>query len=154
MQGRQLLFTLAASLVAVVLTVPAYAQNLTSGDVVGTITDPSGAILPNATVALKNNGTSQTQTRITNATGAYRFSLLTPGAYTVSANASGFQTISRPVTVAVGQAPTVDMRLSVGSSSQTVEVTAEAGVVQTQNGNISTTFTPNRYNSYQTRETI
>src|SRR5215470_20152107 len=113
MQPRQLLLILAASLVAIVLTIPACAQNLTSGDVVGTITDPSGAILPNAAVTLKNSGTGQTQTTTTNMTGAYRFSLLTPGAYTVSANASGFETISRPVTVAVGQASTLNMQLSV-----------------------------------------
>src|SRR5579864_513090 len=142
MYARRLLFCLAASLTFVVLTIPVISQNLTSGDVAGTISDPSGAAVPNARVNLKNNATGQTLTTTTNSTGAYRFSLLAPGSYTVNANASGFQTTSRPVTVAVGQAATVNVQLSVGGATQTVEVTAEAGVVQTQNGNISTTFSP------------
>lgn len=142
MQLRNLLLSCAAILFGFMVILPVSAQNLTSGDVAGTVTDPSGAILPNATVTLKNNGTGQTQTATTNTTGAYRFSLLSPGSYTVTATASGFQTTSRPVTVAVGQASTLNLQLSVGTSSQTVEVTAEAGVVQTQNGNISTTFSP------------
>jgi Carboxypeptidase regulatory-like domain len=142
MRVRHLLLCFAAAVVTVLLSVPATSQNLTSGDVAGTISDPSGAAVPNATVDLKNNATGQTLTSKTNSTGAYRFSLLAPGSYTVSANASGFQTTSRPVTVAVGQASTVNVQLSLGASTQTVEVTAEAGVVQTQNGNISTTFSP------------
>jgi hypothetical protein len=142
MRVPQLLLCFAAVLLAVSLSVPATSQNLTSGDVAGTISDPSGAAVPNASVDLKNNATGQTLNTKANSTGAYRFSLLTPGSYTVSANASGFQTTSQPVTVAVGQASTVNVQLSVGTSAQTVEVTAEAGVVQTQNGNISTTFSP------------
>lgn len=127
MHARLLLLCLAATLIATLLTVPASSQNLTSGDVAGTVTDPSGAILPNATVTLKNNATGQTITVTTNATGGYRFSLLAPGSYTVTANAAGFQTTSQPVTVAVGQATTANMQLTVGASSQTVEVTAEGG---------------------------
>jgi carboxypeptidase family protein len=57
-------------------TLPAAAQSLTSGDAAGTITDPSGAVVPNATVTLKSNDTGALQTRTSNAQGAYRFSLL------------------------------------------------------------------------------
>jgi len=118
------------------------AQSLISGDVTGIVSDPSGAIVPNATVTIKNNGTGQSQSATSNAAGVYRFSLLPPGSYTVTAGAQGFQNKSQAVTVAVGQAATLNMQLAVGSASQTVEVTAEAGLVQAQNGNISTTFTP------------
>ena len=142
MHARNLLLKFVAIIFTLAVSLPAVSQNLTSGDVAGTITDPSGAVVTNATVTLKNNGTGQTQTASTNTTGAYRFSLLSPGSYTVTATASGFETISHPVTVAVGQASTLNLQLAVGTSSQTVEVTAEAGVVQTQNGNISTTFSP------------
>jgi hypothetical protein len=94
-------------------------------------------------VTLKNNGTGQTQTTETNQTGVYRFSLVSPGQYTVTVNASGFQNAERNVIVAVGQSTSMNMKLEVGStSSQTVEVTAEAGVVQTENGDVSTTFSP------------
>jgi protocatechuate 3,4-dioxygenase beta subunit len=61
------------------------AQSLTSGDVTGTVLDPSGAAVPNATVSLKNNDTGATQNTTTTSTGAYRFHLLNPGSYTVRA---------------------------------------------------------------------
>src|SRR3954466_9788923 len=142
MHVRNLLLSFATSLLALLLCVSANGQSLVSGDVTGTITDPSGAVVPNATVSVTNNATGQTQTATTNSSGAYRFSLLPPGGYTVSAAASGFQNSSRNITVVVGQASAVSLQLTVGSSSQTVEVSAEGGVVQTQNGNISTTFSP------------
>ena len=135
-------FTVTVMLLAGIFCISAAGQSLVSGDIAGTITDPSGAVVPNATVTLKNNASGQTQTATTNSSGAYRFSLLPPAQYTVSASASGFQNVERAVTVVVGQATALNLQLAVGSSSQTVEVTAEGGVVQTQNGNISTTFTP------------
>ena len=58
------------------VAVPAPAQNLVSGDITGIVADPSGAVLPNVQVTLKNNQTGQTQTANTNAQGVYRFSLL------------------------------------------------------------------------------
>jgi Carboxypeptidase regulatory-like domain len=142
MRSTRLLFSFGAIVLTTLLCIPAGAQSLISGDVNGTITDPSGAIVPNATVTLKNNSTGQTQTSATNSTGAYRFALLPPGGYTVTATASGFQTASRNVTITVGQASTLNMQLAVGAASQTVEVMAEGAVLQTQNGNISTTFSP------------
>ena len=136
-----LLCSLTICLVAFLVS-GAAAQSLVSGDVTGVVSDPSGAVIPNATVTLKNSGTGQTQNTTTNSSGVYRFSLLGPGQYTVAVNAPGFENVERNVTVAVGQASTLNMQLAVGTSSQTVEVTAEGGVVQAENGNISTTFTP------------
>src|SRR5436305_189057 len=143
MHARKIfLLVIMIALLSGVLIRSAVAQSLVSGDVTGIVSDPSGAVVPNATVTIKNNGTGQTQSATSNAAGVYRFSLLSPGSYTVTGSAQGFQNKSQPVTVAVGQAATLNLQLPVGSSSQTVEVTAEAGVVQTQNGNISTTFSP------------
>src|SRR3954451_15956830 len=116
--------------------------SLTSGDVTGTVVDPSGAAVPNATVTLKSNDTGATQNATTNATGAYRFHLLNPGSYTLAATAQGLQASQRALTVAVGQSSTVNLQMQVTSASQTVEVTAEAGVIQTDNGNVSTTISP------------
>jgi hypothetical protein len=87
---------------ALLLPVSLLGQSLTSGDVTGTVLDPSGAAVPNATVTLKNNDTGGTQTTNTTSTGAYRFHLLNPGSYTVSAAASGFQGRAQNVSVAVG----------------------------------------------------
>lgn len=126
----------------VLLPVTGFAQSLTSGDITGTVTDPSGAAVPNATVTLKSNETGQSQTATTSSTGAYRFSLLNPGSYTVTAAAQGFQGRGQNVSVAVGQASTVNMALQVASATQTVEVTAQGGVIQTDNGNVSTTISP------------
>ncbi|MBO0911522.1 MAG: carboxypeptidase regulatory-like domain-containing protein, partial [Acidobacteria bacterium] len=123
------------------IAAPAYPQSLTSGDVTGIVTDQSGAVLPNASVTLKNNQTGATATRTTNAQGSYRFPLLNPGSYTVSATAQGFQTTSQAVEVSVGQASTVNVQLGLAAAApQTVEVTGEGGVVQVDNGNVSTTF--------------
>jgi len=142
MQVSRTIYSVLVLLLAGILSIPAVGQNLVSGDVTGTITDQSDAVVPNATVTLRNNGTGQTQTTTTNSSGAYRFSLVSPGQYTVTATASGFQSVAKQLTVAVGQATNSSMKLSVGTSSQTVEVTAESGVIQTENGNISTTFSP------------
>jgi len=118
------------------------AQSRTSGDILGTVTDPSGAAVPNATVTLKNNDTGQTQNTSSTSTGAYRFNLLNPGNYTVTATAQGFQGHGQNVSVAVGQASTVNISLGVASAATTVEVTAEGSVLQTDNGNVSTTISP------------
>ena len=138
-------FTLLLLLVLVTWqAIPAAAQSLTSGDVAGTVTDPSGAVVPNAMVTLKSNDTGATQTRATNAQGSYRFSLLSPGSYTVSVAASGFQGAQKQTTVTVGQAATANLQLALGSASQTIEVSAAGGTVQTENADVSTTFSPDQ----------
>jgi outer membrane receptor protein involved in Fe transport len=127
-------------LLTVFTTVNLGAQSIVSGDVTGTVTDPSGAIVPNAQVTLKNNDTGVTQTTNTGNSGQYRFAFQKPGRYTVSVTTQGFQTVSVPAFVSVGQATRADVRLAVGQTSQTVEVTAETPLVQTDNGNVSTSF--------------
>lgn len=84
------LFVITALLLGT-LPLTAVAQSLISGDVTGIVSDPSGAVVPNATVTIKNNGNGHTQTTTSNASGVYRFSLLSPGSYTVTATAQGFQ---------------------------------------------------------------
>jgi hypothetical protein len=142
MHARQILLFFLTAIIAAFLVIGAAAQSLVSGDITGVVSDPSGAVIPKATVTLKNAGTGHTQTTETNPSGVYRFSLVSPGPYTVTVNASGFQNAERNVTVAVGQSTSMNMKLEVGTSSQTVEVTAESSVVQTDNGNVSTTFSP------------
>src|SRR5579864_2998480 len=121
---------------------PAFGQSLTSGGVTGTVTDPSGAAVPNATVTLKNNDTGAAASVTSNDTGAYRFALLNPGSYTVSVAAPGFSGVHQNVSVAVGQSSTVNVKLEVAASATTVEVTAQGGVLQTDNGNVSSTISP------------
>jgi outer membrane receptor protein involved in Fe transport len=117
-----------------------WAQSIVSGELNGTLTDPSGAVVPGATITLKNLDTGATQTTSTNNTGAYRFNFLKPGSYQVSITQSGFQQVTRNVQVSVGQSTRSDLRLAVGQSTQTVEVTAQTPLVQTDNGNTQTSF--------------
>ncbi len=138
---QYLLLALLVGTLLVWYSTPMRAQTLISGEVAGTITDPSGAVVPNAKVTLKSNETGQSQTATTNSNGYYRFPLQKPGNYTVTASAPNFQAASRTINVAVGQATTTNVKLALSGATQTVTVTGEAPVVQTENGNISTTFT-------------
>src|SRR5271157_356239 len=132
---------LAASLMAPI----AFGQSLNTGAVVGTVTDPSHAVVPSATVELKNLGTGGTQADKTNGTGYYRFSLLPPGNYQVTVKQSGFATAQVPVTVNVGVATTADVTLAMSSTAQTIEVTGAVPVVNTTSASINTAFSPVEY---------
>jgi len=129
-------------LIGSLLPPASFAQSLTTGSVTGTVTDPSGAAVPSATVSLRNNDTAAIQNSTTNSTGAYRFALLNPGSYSLSVRASGFRGMQQNVSVAVGQSSTVDLKLEVASTATTVEVTAQGSALQTDNGNVSTTISP------------
>src|SRR5580658_10281528 len=131
---------LALLVIALMMAPSLMAQSLVSGDLTGTVTDPSGAVVSGATVTLKSDGTGQTRNATTNGSGAYRFSLLSPGSYTITASASGFSKADAKVNVNVGQASIGDVKMAVGSSSQTVEVTSAAPLVQADNADLSTNF--------------
>lgn len=118
-------------------------KSLVAGDFTGTVTDPSGAVVANATVTLRNNRTGQARSTTSNNSGAYRFSLLPPGSYTVSATASGFSKAETTAMINVGQATVADVKLAVGTSSQAVEVTSAAPLVQANNADLSTNFDQN-----------
>jgi hypothetical protein len=116
------------------------AQSLVSGDLTGAVTDPSGAVVPNAKVSLKSAATGETRTTVTSAVGAYRFSLLPPGSYTVTVSADGFNNTSDMVTVNVGQATIADVKMMVGANTQTIEVNSASPLVQADNADLSTNF--------------
>lgn len=107
------------------------AQSLQTGDIQGTVTDPSGAVVPGATVKLRSLSTGAAQTTTSNSSGDYRFTLLKPGQYAVSATQTGFQTVERTIDVAVGQIATAPLALQVGQATQTIEVTEEAPLIST-----------------------
>ncbi len=118
----------------------ASAQTVTTGDLSGTITDATGAVVPGATVTLKSMDTGETRTSQTNNDGVYHFIFLKPGNYTVSAASSGLTTDTSKLVVEVGQALTMDLVAKVQSVSQVVEVNESAGLINTENANISATF--------------
>jgi hypothetical protein len=121
-------------------TPAAYAQTLVSGDVTGTLTDSTGAAIPNAQIVLKSPATGETRTVTTNGAGSFRVPLLKPGPYTVTATLAGFQTTSTQINVSAGQVADASMKMAVGANSQTIEVTEGAPLLHTEDAAINTTF--------------
>lgn len=116
-----------------------FAQSTVTGGIRGKITDPQGAILPNASVTVTNAGTNQTQTVTTDGDGGYRFSNLQPGTYTIGVTAAGFANFSQErVVVEVGQVTSIDVPLGVAGQNAQVEVTAEAPVINTNSQDFAT----------------
>jgi hypothetical protein len=128
--------------IAALLTPLALSQSLTSGDLTGVVTDPTGAVIAGASVSLTSQFTNATQNVVTNGQGVYRFSLIAPGAYTLSISAPNLQTAQHTATVTVGQASTLNVQLQLASANQTVEVHGEGGVVQADTADLTTTFSP------------
>jgi len=105
------------------------AQTATSGTVIGTVTDPSGAAVGSAEVILKNKATNSQAAQNTNTAGQYTFVNVTPGQYTISVKKDGFRTATvSDLTVDVAKSYNVDVRLDLGSASESVTVTTEARV--------------------------
>jgi hypothetical protein len=120
--------------------VQATGQTIVTGDVTGTVTDPSNAVVVGATATLTNSETGYSESVKTNATGLFRFALLKPSnSYKLTVTQSGFRTSTLNVAVAVGAVTTANVQLQIGQSTETVEVTGAAPLIQTENANISTT---------------
>ena len=117
---------------------PAVSQTITTGDLAGTISDATGAVVPNATVTLKFAATNETRSAVTNSAGQYRFSLLAPGEYTISAASTGLRSAVSKFNISVGAAQEMNITLKVEATQEVVEVQAEASMIQTENANLST----------------
>jgi Carboxypeptidase regulatory-like domain len=115
----------------------AKAQSIVTGAISGTVTDASGAIITAAKVTLTNESTQETQSVSTNDSGVYQFPLLKPGRYAVSVEQDGFRRVVQKTDVFLGQTTTVNVRLEIGETSQTVEITERAPLLQTEDGNIT-----------------
>ncbi len=108
------------------------AQGVTSATLLGTVTDSAGAIVPNASIQVKNLATGQVQQVTTDGQGRYNVAELPIGDYEAQASAAGFQTtVRRGITLTVGQQAVVDFSLMVGQSQQTITVEAQVSQVDT-----------------------
>jgi hypothetical protein len=108
------------------------AQGSTNASVLGTVADSSGAVIPNASVQVKNVATGQSRQTPTDAQGRYTIADLPVGSYEAQASAQGFQTeIRRGITLTVGAQTVVDFSLPVGQAQQTVTVDAQVSQVDT-----------------------
>jgi hypothetical protein len=110
-----------------------------TADVLGTVTDATGAVVPNAVVTLTNVGTNVSTTTKSASNGDFIFPGVQLGTYTVKVDASGFSTfVAAPFTVAVGDRARVDATITVGQQATTVEVTGAAPALHTDTGSLST----------------
>ena len=118
-----------------------FAQNSNSGDIRGTVTDSSGALVPGATVTVTNNDTGVISRFVSNNDGIYDTNSILPGSYTVEFSKTGFKSFKRgPIPLQVGIV-TVDAVLKVGSASEVIEVnSSEAPLLKTENAEVSTTL--------------
>ena len=104
-----------------------FAQSATTGAVTGTISDPSGAVVPRASVELVSADTNASQSQSSNPSGHFTFSNVRPGSYRATVLMPGFRTASvSNIQVEVNKAYTLDVKLEVGADTQVVEVTTAA----------------------------
>jgi len=104
----------------------------TRGSITGRVTDPQGAVIPGATVVVTNVDNNLTQRTSTNETGYFEVSFLVAGKYTVSAEAAGFKkTVRSGLELAVAGRLDIQFELQIGQIAETVEVTAEAPLLDT-----------------------
>src|SRR6476660_3439391 len=128
------LFRTLMAVIAAALLLPAsvFAQ-FDTATVLGTVKDSSGAVIPGATVTLKNVNTGITATAVTCADGSYQFLNVRVGTYTVRAELQGFSAAeAKDVSVAVNARQRVDLALSVGNVGETVEVTGTSPLRETE----------------------
>ena len=111
----------------------AYSQTTGAGTITGTITDPSGSVVPEAMVTVKNVDTGIERKIATNAAGLYVASFMQPGRYEIGVTKPGLSTVLRKdLTLQVGQTLTLDFSMTLQTTQEMVTVTTEAPVVDTE----------------------
>jgi len=136
---------LVALLATSLFSVSAIAQ-VDAGAVRGTVTDPTGAVVANAKVNLTNDATGLRTAMVTAADGAYTFGPVRIGPYTIDVEAAGFRKATTHVTVSVQEQARADFQLVAGAITETVEVTAAAPQLQTQDASVGTVATSQQVN--------
>jgi len=118
---------------------------LPTASILGTVKDSSGAVVPNATLTVRNTATGQSRTATADPNGAYRLSALPVGTYEVRVEHPGFQTAVRPdVTLTVAQEAVLNFTLEVGAIEQTISVTGELPLVNTTSGSLGSLVSEER----------
>ena len=110
-------------------------QGSTTATIRGTVQDPSGGVLPGATVTATNTGTKGVQTAVSDDRGQYLFAGLFPGTYDLKVELSGFKTYEQKgLSLSPSDNRGIDVRLEIGSQTETVTVTSQLEVIQTETG--------------------
>ena len=137
---RNVLALLAVALMTT-FCIPAAGQ-LVQGAIAGTVADQQGAVVAGAQVKATNIATGVSRTAVTDNSGLFRFSLIPAGTYKLEITAKGFKTgVQSSVLVGAGQDASVGtIKLTVGEVTNTVEVSAEAPLIETTNAQVTNTF--------------
>src|SRR5580765_6204923 len=129
-------------LALLLVTLPFSAQTtISTGSIVGTVTDPSGAVVSGAKVTITNKGTGQLITTTTTSTGNYASGALIPGDYQVRIEGQGFKTAELGVVVQINTTTSGNVTLDVGQSAQVVEVQASELAVNTEQATVQGVLT-------------
>ena len=123
-----------------VITTCVMGQAARTGTLVGTVTDTTGAVIPNAKISVRNVETSFVTKSETNAEGAYYAPYLAVGSYELTVEAAGFKTyVQSGIQLRAAEVPRIDVKLDVGATSESVAVTASAPLLETETSQISQT---------------
>ena len=123
---------------------PCFAQTAT-GDILGTVLDPSGANVVDARVTIKNLDTNAVKETTTGILGTFRFPLLAVGSYEVTVEKSGFaRFVQGPIVLGLNQAADLKVSLSVAGTTETITITTGAPLINTTNAEVSTSFDAKR----------
>ncbi|MDT5268472.1 MAG: hypothetical protein QOH49_658 [Acidobacteriota bacterium] len=143
---------LALLIFCLVMAAPsAWAQSTTQGAIGGTVKDPQGAVVANAAVTVKNEETNKEVSATTDSEGRFRVAQLDPGNYTVVINASGFAAFTQQkLVVEIGRVTPLDIDLSITGAQETVQVTSEAPVINTEQQDFSTNINQTSINNLPT----
>jgi carboxypeptidase family protein len=134
---RQVLLVLALAIAGMPVTLAAQSV---SGTILGTVTDTSGSVIPNAKVTIVNEGTGLTRTVQSDSNGEFTAPQLPTGHYTVMAELTGFKTMTLSnIELTVDQRARIDLKLEVGAMTETVSVEATSPLLQTSSSELGTT---------------
>src|SRR5262245_46792552 len=134
---RRVLALMCAVLAAFTIGAPTADAQVLYGSIVGNVSDSSGASVPGATVTIEQNETKLKRTLVTDGAGAYHFTAVPTGTYTITVTMSGFRAFGRPgVAVSLNSVARVDAKLEIGQVTETVSVNAESPLLQTERAEV------------------
>src|ERR1700676_5416 len=143
MRVRHFVMALSIALSAVCLATPGLGQT-TFGSILGTITDPSGAVMPDVTVTVSNQGENTSREIMSDAQGNYQAENLKAGLYTVTVRVTGFREVTtKDIVVAARQIVRADVKLAIGTAAEQVTVEARPELINTESQSISSSFDSN-----------
>ncbi len=130
------------AMLGALLATPSLAQTSGNASLRGTVTDPTGAVVPQARITLRDDATQADRTATTSSDGSYSFVALLPGSYTLKVEAAGFKAYSlNKLTLSPSETRGANVTLEVGAATETVTVTGEAAQIQTETGEKAYTIT-------------